>query len=74
MPSSDVITLSPRLKLYKRDDRGGVYHLRARLKGRNGYVFRSTDEGDAKKATELAWEIFYKLQSQQDQEIGRAHV
>ena len=69
MTADDGIALTPRLKLFQRADRGGVYHIRARLKGRQGYIYRSTEQTDERKATEAAYEIFFKLQAQQDQGV-----
>jgi integrase len=69
MASSDYIHINDRLAIFPRSDRAGVFHLRARLKGRAGYLYRSTDKYTEQEAREAAYEIFFKLQSQQDQGV-----
>ena len=44
MKAAEYVHLTERLAILRRDDRGGVFHLRAKLKGRDGYVYRTTNK------------------------------
>ena len=50
MKAAEYVHLTERLAILRRDDRGGVFHLRAKLIGRAGYVYRTTDKTDLEAA------------------------
>ena len=70
MRAAEYVYLTERLAILRRDDRGGVFHLRAKLKGRDGYVYRTTDKTDLEAAKSAALEIFYKLEALHDQGVA----
>lgn len=70
MKAAEYVHLTERLAVLRRDDRGGVFHLRAKLKGRDGYVYRTTDKTDLEAAKRAAFEIFYKLEALHDQGVA----
>lgn len=69
MKAAEYVHLTERLAILRRDDRGGVFHLRAKLIGRAGYVYRTTDKIDLEAAKRAAFEIFYKLEALHDQGV-----
>ena len=69
MKAAEYVPLTERLAILRRDDRGGVFHLRAKLIGRAGYVYRTTDKTDLEAAKRAAFEIFYKLEALHDQGV-----
>ena len=70
MRAAEYVHRTERRAILRRDDRGGVFHLRAKLKGRDGYVYRTTDKTDLEAAKSAAFEIFYKLEALHDQGVA----
>lgn len=68
MPETlEYLPITDRLAIYKRDDRNGVFYLRARIQGRRGYIIRSTGTAIESRARDLALETYYELNTLQKQ-------
>ena len=69
MKVTEQIVLSENLVIYPRPDRDGNFYARIKIKGQKGYFYRSTNTADEQKAKEVAREIYYKLQFQNEQGV-----